>query len=215
MSPELRHALPLWLLAPVVLWLATHRPEAGRPAREGELPAVIAGHRHVGTFTLDEAQITMLGTDDAEWRTYEGPDGAKSYVIAVFHREDWKSIHPPLTCLLGSNMELIEEGEVPVRFNGGTVNAGRLLLQSRADGSPYLSLYVYLGQPDLVSGDYSEFFWFHAPKALVRRSSAGCLLRIDRPLGSFDQVGAADRELVQMLEDAIPRVGALLVHDPD
>lgn len=211
MNPALRHALPIWVFAPIVLWLATHRPEAGRPAREGDLPAVIAGHRHVGTFTLDEAQIAMLGTDDAEWRTYEGPDGAKSYLIAVFHREDWKSIHPPLTCLLGSNMELIEEGGVTARFRDSEVRAGRLLLQSRDDGTPYLSVFLYLGHPNLITGNYSEFFWFHAPRALLRRSSAGCLLRIDRPLTSFDEVDDAEAELVQMLEDSIPRIGALLI----
>ena len=162
--------LVTWTVAPLALWLTAYRPFTGAAGLVERVPATIGAYRLVTDHSITSSQADLLGTDDALWRTYVGPDGREVYVVLVFHRENWKSVHPPDICLRGSNM-VVNHDEV---FTG----LGRLVLYSRDQDRDYLSLYRY-GAASLSTGSYLEFFLHHAPRALFRRSVGGYLLRVE------------------------------------
>ena len=68
---------------------------------------------------------------------------------------------------------------------------GRIVARSRADGWRYLTLSVY-GTADWTAGSYGEFTRHHLPRALLRRSESGFLLRVETPMrpGESDDLAA-------------------------
>lgn len=160
----------LWIVCAFALWLSTYRPFTGSLGIAEKFPD------QVGEFTvkehhgIDAQQASLLGTDDAIWRTYEDAANNEVYLVLVFHRENWKSVHPPDICLRGSNMVLELDEQLD--------DAGRLTLHSRDQNVGYVSLYRY-GGADLATGSYLSFFLHHAPRALFRAATDGYLLRVE------------------------------------
>lgn len=197
----------LWLLAPVLLFLSWYRPFTASSGRAARVPA------HIGAFAqTEEQELTprerqLLGTDDAAARTYRDADGGQVFIVVVFHQQNWKSVHPPHLCLRGSDM-LIETDTVTEALplpDGGDLRAGRIVTKARGSGRPYLSLYAY-GARGLRTGSYSEFVLHHLPRAVLRRSSPGFLLRVE----AWADDGDAEARCRSFLRAAIPLLEDLL-----
>lgn len=179
-----RSALVLWLVAPFCLWLTLYRPAPRSAERAARVTRQVGAFVQTAEHPLTARQTDLLGTQDAAWRTYEQKGGVPVFLVAVFHEENWKSVHPPRICLEGSNMTIVEdeaEGEV-----------GRILAKSRDTGREYVSLYVY-GSADLTTASYLRFFLHHAPGALLRRSTSGFLLRVETWVEKGDRASADAR----------------------
>jgi hypothetical protein len=185
-----KHLIALWCLAPLLLALTTWRPEGGDRGRAGRMPTELAGFEMVQQYPLTASVLDMLGTPDAVWRRYDR--GAEQvFVIGVFHDENWKSVHPPETCLRGSNMEVVREGVVaPVEGDG---DYGLLQMHALDRDQDYVSLYLFLAGSDFATPGYWEFFAHHAPRALLRQSVSGCLLRVETWVGSDGVESATQR----------------------
>ena len=56
---------------------------------------------------------------------------------------------------------------------------GLLLMHSLDRDQDYLSLYVFLADAEFATPGYWSFFAHHAPRALLRQSVSGCLLRVE------------------------------------
>lgn len=204
-----RHAIALWLAAPVLLWLSTYRPEGGDKGRAARVPKELGGYSCVEEYPLTESVAAMLGTPDAVWRRY-ADDGGQVFVVAVFHDENWKSVHAPDTCLRGSNMDIVDEGTfVTGSLGGGDGEVGFLRMHALDENRDYLSLYVYIAAPDFVTGDYWSFFFHHAPRALLRQSVSGCLARVETWVEDGDLEGAKAR-CQAVLADLVPACRELL-----
>ena len=171
----------LWVVAPLLLALSLYRPFTPSRGLAATLPTELPGYTLWKDIKLTERQTELLGTGDAAWRTYKTDDGNYVFMVAVFHEENWKSVHPPRICLEGSNMDIREDDsfEFP-GIEGGS--AGRIVAYSRSKKRDYVSLYLY-GAEGLMTPSYLDFFWHHAPKALLRRSTSGFLLRVETFLG--------------------------------
>jgi EpsI family protein len=205
-----RHAVVLWILAPILLLLSTYRPEGGDRGRARRVPLQLGGFAHSEEFPLTDSVIAMLGTPDAVWRRYTRA-GAEVFVVAVFHDENWKSVHAPDTCLRGSNMDIVDEGtiSVPRGDDAAPIQAGYLRMRVLDSGRDYLSLFVYVAASDFATGDYWSFFLHHAPRALLRQSVAGCLLRVETYVGD-DGLDAAKARCAEVLSELVPASQALL-----
>jgi EpsI family protein len=190
----------LWLLAPALLWLSTYRPPADSRARATRLPVAIGGFTRVDEFGITPRQSELLGTADATWRAYADAGGRRVFVVGVFHEANWKSLHPPRICIEGSGMRIVEDGEITVETGGRRFPAGRILAEHEADRRPYLSLYVFVAR-DLVTARYGTFFLHHAPRALLRRATAGCLLRVEAWVDG--DVAAAEARLAAFLAELL------------
>ena len=168
--------------------------------RAKALPAQLAPFTQSQWFDVTPRMHQLLGTDDATWRSYDDETGRRLFVVAVFHGSNWKSVHPPHICLLGSDMDIVQEGGTDLATADGD-RAGQILLRSRKGGRPYVSLFAY-GAKDLSTGSYLKFFLHHAPRALFRSSNDGFLLRVetyaDGP-GGFDAAEARCRSLLEKL----------------
>lgn len=197
----------LWLAAPVLAFLGFYRPFTTSVGRAARIPARIGDFALAQVDQLTPREHELLGTDDATSRTYRDAAGHEVYVVAVFHQHNWKSVHPPHLCLRGSDMTIEFDGETePLSVAGGAdVRAGRIVTRSRGSGWPYLSLYVY-GAGDLRTGSYADFVWHHLPRAVLRRTSPGFLLRVE---GWADD-GDAEARCRTFLRAALPVLESLL-----
>lgn len=210
MTAHKRHALVLWIVAPILLWLSTYRPEGGDRGRARRVPLELGGFAHTEEFPLTDSVIAMLGTPDAVQRRY-AKDGAEVFVVAVFHDENWKSVHAPDTCLRGSNMDIVAEGtmSIPSGDDAGPLEVGYLRMRALDSGRDYLSLFVYVAAPDFSTGDYWSFFMHHAPRALLRQSVAGCLLRVETWVDEHG-LEAAKARCSEVMAALVPASQALL-----
>jgi hypothetical protein len=198
-----RHLALLWCLAPILLLLTTWRPEGGDRGRAARLPSELAGFSVAHEYPLSSSVLEMLGTPDAVWRRYDR--GAEQvFVIGVFHDENWKSVHPPETCLRGSNMEVVREGVIPAADGGAATEYGFLQMRALDRDQDYVSLYLFLAGAEFATPGYWSFFAHHAPRALLRQSVSGCLLRVETWVGSdgLDAATGRCREALDALVQA-------------
>ena len=170
-----RHLVVLWCLAPVLLVLTTWRPEGGDRGRAARIPDDLAGFRSSVEYPLSPSVLDMLGTPDAAWRRYDRDD-EQVFVIGVFHDENWKSVHPPETCLRGSNMEVVLEETVGAGADAAGQEYGLLLMHALDRDQDYLSLYVFLADAEFATPGYWSFFAHHAPRALLRRRKPAMIM---------------------------------------
>lgn len=202
--------IALWAIAVPLLWLSLYRPYTDSKGRAETLPERIGAFSLLARHPLGADYHRLLGTDDATWRTYESPEGEHVFVVALFHASNWKSVHPPHICLAGSDMDQLDEREIELAAAPGdgapgigeTARAGRLLLRRRGDGRPYLSLFVY-GDRSLCTGSYATFFLHHAPRALVRSSNDGFLLRVEAWTDGEGGLEGAEARCRQLLSGLI------------
>ncbi len=199
----LPHAVALWLLAPALLWLSATRPPGGDRGRARALPMTVGEFVAQADKPMAERDFELLGTTDAITREYLGPHG-RVFLIAVFHDENWKSVHAPDTCLRGSGMEVVESATTRLSTRAGEFEVGRYLM-SRDASDRYLSLFAYVAPLDFVSGSYWSFFFHHAPLALFRKSTAGCLLRVESWVGD-DGPEATERRCREFLGELLPLI---------
>jgi len=197
----------LWLLAPPLAYLSWHRPFTASVGRAERMPLRIDGFELSETEALTPRERQLLGTDDAVARTYRDSDGDRVFVVAVFHQHNWKSVHPPHLCLRGSDMRLEVDGLTePLPIEGGeAVRAGRIVARDRGTDRPYLSLFAYVAR-DLRTGSYADFVWHHLPRAVLRRSAPGFLLRVEAWLDE----GNAEARCRAFLTGAVPALERLL-----
>ncbi len=202
-----RHVVALWIVCLPLLWLSTYRPVAESAGLADGLPERAGDFVQQSAQRLDGADYRrLLGTEDGTWRVYQQGDGPPVWVVAVFHGTNWKSIHPPHVCLLGSNMEIVEDGEFAWRETG---THGRILLRTKDQGRPYLSLFAY-GAEDLRTGSYLSFFLHHAPRALFRVGNSGFLLRVETYADGPGGVGAAEARCRALLDALFEDAWSLL-----
>jgi exosortase len=205
-------AIALWLAAVPLLAWSLYRPHAERTARAESLPATLAGYVEVprgpearARFERDLPQFrALLGTDDFVWRHYRGEDGAFVNVTAVFHDTNWKSVHPPRICIEGSNMTILADEVAPAPWLGDGLTVGRIVAAANGDGAHWVTLSVF-GTRDWLSGDYWEFTWHHLPRALVRASVSGFLLRVESKVrGGGDHARAAEARCREVMAALVP-----------
>lgn len=197
------HGTLLWLFAGPLLVLSVYRPYTESAGRAEGLPPHLGGFVRVQEYPLTDRHHELLGTDDAAWLRYVTADDESLFVYGVFHASNWKSIHPPHICLRGSNMTIDEDGIIDLYAADSELlgTAGYIVLRSRPDDRSYVSLYAY-GARGLCTGSYAQFFLHHAPRALVRSSNDGFLLRVESWADGPGGIPAAQdrcRELLAML----------------
>lgn len=174
-----KSVIALWTLAPFLLWLSLYRPFHATGSHATRLPSACAGFDLVIEHELTKRTQELLGTSDAVWRTYRDAAGHEIYLVAVFHEQNWKSLHPPRICIEGSNMTVVAEGALPTDLASGRPREVAILqAKSKETGRGYLSCYLY-GTSDFTTGSYARFFLHHAPAALLRRNTSGFLLRVE------------------------------------
>ena len=210
-GPMRLHAALLWLLAVPLLWLSVYRPYTESQGRAAGLPTRVGRFVQTDEYPLPDRMHQLLGTDDAAWRQYTTDDGEPVFVVGVFHASNWKSVHPPHICLLGSDMTMLEDSEIELhdRESGQLGKAGSVLLRVRSNGRPYVSLYAY-GAKDLCTGSYVRFFMHHVPRALLRSSNDGFLLRVESYVDGPDGVEAAQVRCRELLSALVCEARSLL-----
>lgn len=192
-DPSLRRsAWLLWPCAPLLLALSLYRPFTPSAGRAGQLPVAFGSWERSAEHHLSASDFAQLGTDDACWRTYVGEDGMEIYLTAVFHDSNWKSVHPPQICLEGSNMEIVRDDRDEIAQEGGTLEVGRLFCSALDQRGDYLSLYVY-GSEEFSTHSYWNFFFHHLPRAVLRSSNSGFLLRVETWIGDGSEESARQR----------------------
>ena len=174
-----KSGLVLWLLGPFLLWLSSYRPFPAVSGRANRLPAQVGEFVLARDHELTARTHELLGTTDATWRTYRDAAGHEIYLVAVFHEQNWKSVHPPRICIEGSNMTVTAESDHALETDASSGRAYALLeAKSNENGRRYLTCYVY-GAADFTTPHYASFFMHHAPAALLRRGTSGFLLRVE------------------------------------
>jgi exosortase len=212
-----RPAVVLWLLAGPLLALLLHRPFTTGHDRAQQLPEVVADYLLVPRAAAEQQRFEqnlprwreLLGTGDFVWRRYRSGAGAWIHVVALYHDANWKSVHPPRICIEGSNMD-IESDEVtaaPALGEGATVS--RIVARSRSSGRRYVTLSVF-GTVDWSSGDYSQFFWHHLPRALLRQNESGFLLRVESMVAAGEDADAAEQRCAGFLRELLPAARQVL-----
>jgi hypothetical protein len=190
------------------LVLSVYRPYAESRGRAAALPETVGPFRQVDSFPMTPRMHQLLGTDDACWRSYTEGDGDLLYVVALFHGNNWKSVHPPHICLLGSDMDMVADGATALDERGDE-QVGRIVTRTRSGGRIYLSLYAYGGR-DLCTGSYWRFFAHHVPRALFRASNDGFLLRVETFADGPGGLPAAEARCRMLLVQLLDRARRLL-----
>lgn len=199
LRPLLPHAAAIWFAALPLLLLSLHRPP-GRPADRAErLPVEVAGYRLVPRTPEQEAQFQrnlprwreLLGTGDFVWRRYDDRLGVPLWVVALFHDDNWKSVHPPRICIEGSDMDILVDDETPFPELAAGGRAGRIVARRRSDGARFVTISLY-GAADWSAGAYWDFVLHHLPRALVRAPMSGYLLRVESAVGADEPLASAE-----------------------
>jgi EpsI family protein len=198
----------LWLLAPPLLGLSLYRPFTPSNDRAARIPTEIGTWTLQAEHPLGERGYALLGTDDACWRTYVGQDGEPVYLVAVFHDSNWKSVHPPHICLEGSNMEIVRDDYATIEMGERLQEVGELLCLSLDRKRDYLSLYLF-GAESFTTPSYGGFLSHHLPRALLRASSSGFLMRVETWVGEGGE-DAARQRCAAFLAEFLPAAEALL-----
>jgi EpsI family protein len=195
-------AIVLWVYAPLVLALSVWHPTELHRRRGPDFQPQVEGFELVREIPITPHYVRLLGTDDAVWRVYQDASGAKVYVTCVFHENNWKSLHPPHMCIRGSNMDIQQDEAVKVKIGDREVDMGRAMAVNLSTDHRYLSYYAFVGR-DFVTHSYVGFFWEHAPRALLRDTTPGFLIRVETYVGR-DGVHAADERCLRFLRVALP-----------
>lgn len=201
-----RSTLLLWCVGPLLLALSLYRPVPDSRLRAGALPARVGSFVLAQDHELSARTRELLGTSDAAWRTYRDAAGHEIYLVAVFHEQNWKSVHPPRICIEGSNMTITRETERELD-PGSAARCAVLEAKSNENGRHYLSCSLY-GTNDFSTPSYSAFFMHHAPSALLRRNTSGFLLRVEA-WGSASSELDLER-LVGFLRELLPMAREVL-----
>lgn len=210
-------AVALWLCCVPLLALSLYRPASGGGDRAARLPTEVAGYEHVPRSAEAERvfrqrlprYVELLGTDDFVWREYRDAGGARVHVVALYHDSNWKSVHEPRICIIGSQMDIEIEDEIPAPWLDGGATLGRIVARSRIDNWQYLTLSVF-GTVDWAAGNYSEFAWYHMPRALMRRSQSGFLFRVETPVTPGEDLDVAAARCERFLQGVLPAARELL-----
>ena len=203
------HACLLAVLAMPLLVLSLHRPFAGTNQRASLLPEQFGPYVLREQRAIDESFQSLLGTKDAAWRVYGVEGGPPVFVVAVFHEENWKSVHPPHICLEGSDMEIGSDQQVELVVDGQPSRVGVLVAHPRGASREYVSVHAFVTN-ELTTGSYLDFFLHHAPRALLRQSNAGALLRVETYVQPGEDVRSARQRCGELLGRMLPAVKGLL-----
>lgn len=207
----------LWLFAAAIVAVqAQPAPFVGHD-RAVKLPDTLAGYRLVPRNAADEAAFQanlpryceLLGTDDFVWQSYFDAAGARINLVALFHDDNWKSVHPPRICIEGSNMDIHSDAVEPAAWLDPQGSVSRIVAQSRDDHLHYVTLTLY-GTKDWSSGSYTDFTWHHLPLALLRRNDSGFMLRVETPIGAGETPALAEARCRTFLTALLPAARTLL-----
>ncbi len=206
-----RVASVAWVLAGPLLWLGLHRPFTDGHGRAEGLPAVVGAWAVVPRSAAAEARFQrnlpqwweLLGTRDFVWRHYRTADRHAVQLVGLFHDTNWKSVHPPRICIEGSNMDIERDDLVAAPWLGPSATASRIVARSRTKGQRFVTLSVF-GTGGWTSGSYAEFFWHHLPRALLRRSESGFLLRVESPIEAGEADAVAEERCAGFLGLIVP-----------
>lgn len=207
-TTSLRPAALLWPVALLCLGLQLTKPAPSLSGRAAALPVTAGQYTQSSQYEMTRRMFQLLGTDDATWRCYQTRDHKDLYVVGVFHGSNWKSVHPPHICLLGSDMDIVAEDSTELA-SGTDDQAGRIVLKTRRDGRTYVCLYAY-GARDLCTGSYLQFFLHHAPRALFRSSNDGFLLRVETYVQGDEGLLAAQARCEGLLAALVSQARGLL-----
>ena len=202
-------AVILWVLAPLLLTLSSVRPVSVRSDRAAQVPKQLGRYGLKNQRTITPNIERLLGTRDVAWWEYADPEGNVIYLTAVFHDQNWKSLHPPHICIRGSGFDINVDENYEVDLGGNSETIGRLL--ATVQGSPgrdYVSLYAFVGQ-DFITPSYSGFYLEHAFPALFRQATPGFLMRIEAFVGK-DGAVATEARCLEMFRLFLP-VGQNLI----
>ena len=223
--PAARRARPLtpvaaglWLLAGPLCWLCSYRPLADAGDRAGRLPPSFASYELEPRTPEQQRRFDdqlprwreLLGTSDFAWSRYRDGDGRRINLVAVFHDANWKSVHPPRICIEGSNMDIERDDLVATSWLGDNRALGRIVARTRGQSRwQYVTLSAY-GTAGWASGDYWQFVLHHLPRALLRRSEAGFLLRVESPVYRGEHPAKAEQRCDAFLRQLLPVAQELL-----
>ena len=206
----------LWALAPLLLALSLYRPGAMANDRGARLPARLGAWELVPRSAAQEQDFQralprwreLLGTGDFVWRSYRGAS-TQVHLVALFHDSNWKSVHPPRICIEGSNMDIETDDLQPAPWLGEQATVGRIVARHRIDGRRFVTLSLF-GTADWTAGDYQAFTWHHLPRALLRASMSGFLLRAETRIEAGETVEVASARCSQFLQVLVPEAQGLL-----
>jgi hypothetical protein len=82
---------------------------------------------------------------------------------------------------------------IPPGSGGTGAEYGLLHMHALDRDQDYVSLYVFLAGREFATPGYWSFFAHHAPRALLRQSVSGCLLRVETWVGADGLEAATNR----------------------
>ncbi len=198
--------IPLILIggpAGILSWVKAKEPNF---RLAGRMPDRLGVFDKLQDYPLSERWYALLGTRDVCWRRYKDRrSGAELILTLVFHGNNWKSVHPPQTCLQASGFDLEKEGLRQLDNKGHEVT----FVEAKKKGESYLVAYLFGGR-DFETGSYLSFFLHNSPKALFRQSVRGYLLRADLPVVPGMNRQKAEQLLADFLRTALPIVNKLI-----
>ncbi len=189
-----KSSIVLWVLAPLLLGLSVVRPPNPRNDRASRVPERMGDFELAEKMTITPSMERLLGTRDVAWLVFRDAAENQVFLTAVFHDSNWKSLHPPHICIRGSNFNINEDTSVDMKLDDGReLTVGRLQATKQNDPTQeYVSLYAFVGR-DFVTSSYLGFYLEHAPRALVRKTTSGFLLRVEAFVGKDGPKATLDR----------------------
>jgi len=206
---------PFW--AVLAMLLATlglsqflqHREEIVPPRADfAEFPMKLGPWTGKRQF-IDKEYLDVLKFEDyvlADFTREGGKSPVNFYSAYYASQRKGESIHSPRSCLPGGGWEIQSLRTIELKLGqeaGATLRVNRAMVQK---GSERQLVYYWFSQRGRNLTDEYMAKWYLLWDALTRNRSDGALVRIITTIPLYEDAGAAEKRIVEFLEDVRPQL---------
>ena len=157
-------------------------------------------------LTMEQKFIKALHLSDYVLIEYHNPQGEKiNFYIAYYKNQSkGKSIHSPISCLLGSGWIFIRNNIISISLSGYYKNVIKLhRLYMQKNNFKQLAYYFYIARGRIITNIYHLKF-YNFWDALTKHRTDAALVRIITPIYYKESTQDAEIRLKQFTKEVIP-----------
>jgi len=195
----------------VVLVIAERRTMQNGPVAEKAIPETLITPDRVWTstrMTFSDTEMQILETRDYVFRTYSDdstePGSGPVDLCIVFSEDNRKGTHPPDVCLEASGCHIVARPERTINIDGTDLAVREIITTAVGSNDQYLYFAYFYKCGDTFTPSFYKQQVQIVLNGLLRRNTAGALIRYSTPMNKLDDLDLARRRTDQLIRLTFP-----------